>query len=350
MNELGPSRHAWMSPMANDLRALGVAAALHVAAVVTLVAIPAREKPFGLAAAAIPDTEIELAPMAIDDSAPSGGIQEEGRAPHPAIDPKLAMRERSVRGPAAEAEAAAEPEARAPSAAAAEAPPVVSGPADIGLDPTIGGTNPFLARGALPDLPPRPHVPAEKTGTARPPAPTKEEAQQRANAMLREPARRREAELGLGPEGPVLAALSGATHATATPVKGHAVFLAVVDATGIVVKLDVISSDGSPAPWNDAAKKALVALRSAPPLRLPSTAKGAQMTIEVTSDRKLPSGHDPGTRVEVFNIPITEGGGKDSTTMSFFGGSTFELRGDPVDIGAKAQRVVHVKLISSSML
>lgn len=232
---------------------------------------------------------------------------------------------------------------------ALEVPPVVSGPADIGLDVTVGGTNPFLARGALPDLPPRPHVPAEKTGTARPPAPTPEEAQARANAMLRAPARAREAELGLGPEGPVLTALSLSTHGTATPVQGHALFVAVADSTGLVVKIDVLSHDGAKAAWNDAAKKALASLQDKR-LRLPSTAKGAQMTIEVTSHLKLPSGHDPGTRVEVFNLPLVKGGGAQSTTVSIFGGSTLELRGDPVDLGAKAQRVVHAKLVSSSIL
>jgi hypothetical protein len=139
------------------------------------------------------------------------------------------------------------------------------------------------------------------------------------------------------------------THGTATPVQGHAVFLAIADATGLVVKIDVLSSDGAKAAWNDTAKKALASLQDKR-LRLPSSAKGAQMTIDVTSSLKMPSGHDPGTRVELFNIPLSEGGGPHSTTISIFGGSALELRGDPVDIGAKAQRVVHAKLVSSSVL
>jgi hypothetical protein len=244
-----------------------------------------------------------------------------------------------------------------------------------GAPPAIGlalqGPNPFQAAGALPDLPrgaaTDPRIP-ERAG---PRAPTNAEAKQNAESVLREPARARERELGLGPDGPVLAALSEASSLGTTDVKGRAVFVAVADATGMVIGIDVLECDGGRAGWTSAAKAAHAAL-AGKKLRMPSTAKGARMRIEIVSEWKMPSGHDPGTDVSVLGVPVAKGEGKKSTSVELLNPlpklETVELgpgvkvtvpivqvtviavNGDPADIGARPRRVVHARLLDSQVL
>jgi hypothetical protein len=138
-----------------------------------------------------------------------------------------------------------------------------------------------------------------------------------------------------------------------------------------VLSVTLLSSDGGHAGWSDAAKAALAKLQGTK-LRLPSTAKRAEVTIEVTSDWKLPSGHDPGVDVDVFHLPVKKGEGKKSTRVSLLDPipkiTTVDLapglnipvpqvevtivrvEGDPADIGAKPRRIVHTRLVESKVL
>lgn len=150
--------------------------------------------------------------------------------------------------------------------------------------------------------------------------------------MLRAPARARERELGLGPEGPVLTALSEATSLGRTPVRGHAVVRAVADADGAITSLEVVSCDGAPETWRDAMVEARASLTTAR-VRLPSSAHGARMTIELSSRWALPSGADP-----------------DEAELRARGyGSPPALTGfDLSDIRAQPRRVVYAWVVGTS--
>jgi len=248
-----------------------------------------------------------------------------------------------------------------PPAAAADSPssepePAAVGPAivtsrsaspDLGL--ALGGQNTFVtsaARGEAANGPPA----ATSSPGAGPP--TAAESKRRADAVLRGTGQARDRELGLGPEGPVLHALGDATMASFAPVKGRAVFRAVTDGTGMIVGIEVLSCDGGRDGWVNAAELAREALKGKK-LRLPSAATHAEMRIEIVSEMKMPSGHDPGVDVSVLGLPITKGDGPQSTqvrildplSLSFLAGTA-----DPSDIGAKPRRVVHTRILETKVL
>ncbi len=66
--------------------------------------------------------------------------------------------------------------------------------------------------------------------------------------------------------------------------------------------------------WANATELALDALRGKK-LRMPSTAKRATMRIEIVSEMKMPSGHDPGVDVSNLGVPITKGDGRQATQV-----------------------------------
>jgi hypothetical protein len=232
-----------------------------------------------------------------------------------------------------------------------DAPPPVTftTPPDLG----VGGKNPFLPRSAA--------------GIAE------HEQKKNVDRALRDPARDRERELGLGPEGPVLTALASATSESLAPVKGRAVFVATANADGEVVGLELADTEGDRPGWADARRIALEALRGKK-LRLPGGTSGARMRIEVVSTWKLPSGHDPGTAVTLFHVPVTRGEGKQSTKVEILdpipklrvdqleiapgvkvpvvslGLNLFSLHGDPANIGANPRRVIHSRLLDSQVM
>ena len=236
----------------------------------------------------------------------------------------------------------------------------------IGL--TLGAPNAFIgpASGAVVERPPSTSPAADERRPR-----TAAEAKRAVEAALREPARQRERELGLGPEGPVLQALGEATSASSAPVKGRAVFRAVADGTGMIVGIEVVECDGGRPGWANAAELARRALQGKK-LRMPSSATLAEMRIEIVSDWKMPSGHDPGTDVSVLGVPVAKGEGKKSTKIDLLDPIpklvTVELapdvkvavpqinltiiavQGDPADIGAKPRRVVHTRLLDSKVL
>ncbi len=136
----------------------------------------------------------------------------------------------------------------------------------------------------------------------------------------------------------------------------------------MIVGIEVVECDGGRSGWQGAAELARRALQGKK-LRMPSTATLAEMRIEVTSDWKMPSGHDPGTDVSVLGVPVAKGEGKKSTKVDLLNPlpkiemveiapdvkvpipqltiTIVAVQGDPADIGAKPRRVVHTRLLDS---
>lgn len=169
----------------------------------------------------------------------------------------------------------------------------------------------------------------------------------------------------------MLTALGEGASLSTAPIGGRAVFLAIADGSGSVVSIHLVECDGAGPGWNDAARLALERLKGKK-LRMPSTAKRAEMKIEVTSAWKLPNGQDPGADVSVLGLPIHEGEGKQSTKVTILDPipkirmlkvdehteipipeiqfTIFGTNGDPSNIGASARRIVHTRLVESSVL
>jgi hypothetical protein len=201
------------------------------------------------------------------------------------------------------------------------------------------------------------------------------ESRRAIDRAMKDPARAREEELGLGPGGPVITALAESTARSLAPVRGRAVFVATANAAGEVVSIEVTTTDGSRAGWVDAAQGALAGLKGKK-LRLASNVSRAVMRIEVTSAWKMPSGQDPGTDITLFHIPISKGEGKDSPKMTILdpipkfhvdylevGGPNgakiplpsieldlFSTNADPTNIGAKPRRVVHAHVLDTQLM
>ncbi len=194
-------------------------------------------------------------------------------------------------------------------------------------------------------------------------------AKQRVLAALNAPLDAKDRELGLGPDGPALAALGRAVSESNAPVRGKAVFLVRVDEHGHVFAIEVAESDSPRSEWTEAARLASAAL-AREKLRLRPGARGAELRIEVSSAWKMPSGHDPGANVSIAGIPIAKGAGKDSAqvrvldllprleavelvpgTKVLIPTVTFTVIAgsfDASNIGATARRVVHTRLLGST--
>ncbi|AKV03001.1 hypothetical protein AKJ09_09664 [Labilithrix luteola] len=243
-----------------------------------------------------------------------------------------------------------------------DSPGITFGPPDIGLN----GTNPFLARGALPEQVPQ-------AGSAKPEhrltlAEQTALAKRRVQLSLHQAAEAHDRDIGLGPEGPVLAALGDAASATTAPIDGRAVFFARADHTGLVTSVDVLECNGARDGWMQAATYALRVLASKK-LRMPSYAQCAEMKIEVTSGWKMPNGHDPGTKVSAFGAPLSKRNDR-GTTVDIMDPKIQKVHvnrdlvipvpssqitavatnGDASNIGAKPRRIVHTRLLGVSML
>jgi hypothetical protein len=355
-------------------RTTWAALGLHLAVLLAVARtrVPARPQP---------PPPAEDAAMDLDLGEPAGAVGSASPAPAPASASSassegmralgrgaiVASRERAREGERDGLDARGDLDARGeergePASAATEA----GGPGGA----TSAGAPVMLVRPSLPIGGPNPFVGAREAGPARA-AREATEANERAEQALRQPARAREAELGLGPDGPVRQALADATAEGVTDVTGKAVFVAVADGSGMVLSVDLLSCDGGRPGWSDAARAALAKLRGKK-LRLPSTAKRAEMTIEVTSEWKLPSGHDPGVDVEVFHIPVKKGEGKHSPKVTILDPipkihmvelakdlkipvpqidvTILGTNADPTDIGAKPRRIVHTRVVESKVL
>lgn len=362
-----------------ELRALVLAVGLHVAFGAAMIALPVtRPSPKLEPHAEVPSS----AELDVIDLAPS----ETAKATEPtAAEPSkteltaLDLHGASPRGPsAAEPLAPSEPPSEpsspslpsspSPSASAAEAArpwsfdptrPSGSGPAHT--SGPSGAQNPFFAEQGREAM----HAPSAQEAAA--------DAKARVDHALTAEARARETELGLGPDGPVRTALTTAMYGTESPVGAKVVFEVRADKNGTVLSVDVLSADTNLQAFRTTAARAKTLL-AGKTLRLPSSAKGAVMKLEVTSAWKLPSGHDPGTQVELFGRALKKGEGGASTKIVLLApprvrcvspddpkndlklplcgieAPLFGTDGDPADIGAKARRIVHTRLVESTML
>ena len=110
------------------------------------------------------------------------------------------------------------------------------------------------------------------------------------------------------------------------PDHGNAIFVAMVDDSGTVVDLRIISASGGDG-WPDALERATKLLKGK---KLNLRGGGAaELRIAVVSDIKLPSGNKPGS-------PLTPG----------FTSSSFDI----TDLSAKPRRVVKARLLSLTTL
>ena len=339
----------------------GVAVALHAAAVVALRLVTPGHTAPAPASAPVEDTIAIETEGAVASPVPAREEDDPSPTATPQPGTRIAARESlhrdrtptpSEANPSAEQAGVARAEGTGAAGAGGATAPLFVRP-ELGL-----GKNAFLARGALPE-------PPAAVTTERPPS--------SAQASMWKTARDRDTELGLGPEGPVLRALTESTRVTATPTRGRAVFIAIADGEGIVKSVELVAYSGDGGGWTEAAKQALEALKGKR-LRLPSTAKGAELLVEITSDRRMPSGHHAGIETSLFGIPLKRGDGPQATRVDILpllpklvqvpitadGKDTIPLpsinftilgiAGDPADIGAKVQRVVHSRLLGSRVL
>ena len=127
--------------------------------------------------------------------------------------------------------------------------------------------------------------------------------------------------------------------------------------------------------WAEVARRSRITLASAA-LRPPAGARGLELEVRVEVRDELPSGADPGLEVDLLGIPLKHGKGDRSARLSLLepkvevvevevpslSGQTvklpqlaigvvpFGLAGDPADMGAKAQRRVHLTVTRRSVL
>lgn len=187
--------------------------------------------------------------------------------------------------------------------------PIPLSAAELGIG-GAGGRNPFLPR-------------AEEKPPERGP-------EHPAARAMRGTGLAHDRELGLGPEGPAIAALEGATTSSIAPLRGRAHFIVRTGGDGLVSAIDVVDSEGGSG-WLDAGKIALEKLRGKK-MRIPSGASGMNMHIEVRSEMKLPNGESSpiGGRLGENDMP--------EMTIP-----------DVSNIGAKPRRVVHARAVGTDV-
>jgi hypothetical protein len=135
--------------------------------------------------------------------------------------------------------------------------------------------------------------------------------------------------VGLGFGGPVVTAFHAAAANPTAPQTGRATFEAIIDASGRVTDVHVLSVDGEMEKWIAVARQVLAALRSRV-LRTPLGGQGVAIVVAVQSRYQMPSGAAPGRAVE----------------MKGPGGVQFDLS----DIGARPAHNVAVRVLSERRL
>jgi len=133
---------------------------------------------------------------------------------------------------------------------------------------------------------------------------------------------------GLGFGGPVVTAFHAAAAHPSAPQTGSARFEAIIDASGRVTDVHVLSVDGEMEKWLTVARQVLAALRSRV-LRTPLGGQGVAIVVAVQSRHQLPSGAAPGRAVEMKGA-----------------GAQFDLS----DIGARPTHNVAVRVLSERRL
>jgi len=193
---------------------------------------------------------------------------------------------------------------------------------------------------------------------------------QRIDHVLRSGLAEHDRQLGLGPEGPVVAAVTDLVMQSTTAPNTDALLLVRTDGSGETVHVEVLEASGDRGAWNAVARSLAQALHGKK-LRVPSGSGGVTMQLQVVSREQLPSGRDPGLAIDLLGQQIKAGAGPKSTRLQLLTpkivleqyqiSSTdphvkipviglslniFGVQGDPVDIAAVARRVVHAHLVS----
>lgn len=188
--------------------------------------------------------------------------------------------------------------------------------------------------------------------------------------VLRSGLAQHDQELGLGPEGPALTAVTQLVMQSTTRPNTSARILLRTDASGEVIHVELADASGDTAGWSAVAADLLKSLRGKK-LRVPGGTGGVTLQLRVDSREQLPSGADPGLAVDLFGLEVKKGQGERSTRVQLLTPkielgtyelvkddprskipvvglslTIFSLMGDPVDIGAPARRVVHAHLVS----
>jgi hypothetical protein len=182
--------------------------------------------------------------------------------------------------------------------------------ADLGLD----GKNHFL--GGWRDAPP----PPDPDRVAR------ERSNRAAGEAMRAALHDGDVTRGLGGGGPVVTALEGAVLAGTAPFESRAVIVAIADAAGLVTRVDIESFSDDLASFRAIADDVLNRLRDKR-LRVPADAHGIAVRLEVTS--RLASASGGGSGLDPRHAAIN-----------------FDLS----DLGARATRLVHARILGEDLL
>lgn len=306
---------------------IAAASALHVAAFVAVAFLPTRGPRF--AQRSDVPSEIEIAieqavanPVDVPEPAPVEPAPE--REPSPSDEPAAALAR------------AATPAAMASSRPGVLGGEGVPGPTSSGGEPTaVPPGNGVPGDGVSPLAPTPEQLGLGGIGRSNPFLPRRGEPEPDLTKPRREKMRAtglaHDTQLGLGPEGPALTALSDSTRTSMAPLQGRATFLVRSDRDGLVSSIDLIDSEGGGG-WLEAGKLAFEALK-AKRFRVPEGANGLAMRIEVTSGMKLPNGQDS---------PVG--------TRRGSGGMPEMLIPDVSNIGASPRRVVKSRIVSTEAL
>jgi hypothetical protein len=233
-------------------------------------------------------------------------------------------------------------------------PPAAAGAKHLSLDQlAVGpGHNPFLAPSA------------QRPSSAR-------ALGRRLDHVLRSGLAEHDRQLGLGPEGPAIAAITDLVMQSTTAPNTEASLVLRTDGAGETIYVEVTEASGDTAAWNTIAQSLLRALHGKK-LRVPHGSGGVTMQLRVVSRVQLPSGADPGLAIDLFGKEIKAGAGDRSTRIELLtpkiivqqvpiagsddpratipviglGLTIFGVMGDPVDIASTARRVVHARLVS----
>lgn len=157
---------------------------------------------------------------------------------------------------------------------------------------------------------------------------------------------------GRGAGSPVLRVLEAAVYASTAPLNGNASFVFVINSEGKIVSSVLGEASGDREQWVRVARKAAQALAQKT-LSVPK-GKSVRLTVAVTSHLEMPSGADPGVAVDVLGLPVKRGEGPRSAKVDLLNPlkpmAPLSILGDPADIGAKARRMVHARVVGEELL
>lgn len=191
-------------------------------------------------------------------------------------------------------------------------------------------------------------------------------AEGRLEASLRTGGAEGDQKRGLGPEGPLVAALNMLTYASATLPDGSATFRVTVNEQGRVTLIELLGASGDRRLWDDIRRELLEQLARR---TLRPAGHAATLELAVSSSEELPSGASPGLDLDVGGIMLERGRGSRSSQLSILTPKVLAMPfaedpdgvkvpvvsfgiagvGDPGDLGAKARRVVRTRLTKLDM-